>query len=133
MDTLDQLYADRGELLDKKYFRAQRLITENGGYYPETDFADIDKRVSDITEQIEIIEAVQWLAENEDSVFVSRIGGMDLYLDVNAVKEGNEKIKANYLASVNHANDDFWAARFPQHIVEENDVPYGLSFRETEF
>jgi hypothetical protein len=66
MDILDQLYADRGELLDLKNLRAQCLLASKGCYYPDTDFSDIDKRVGDITEQIEIVTAVEWLSENEE-------------------------------------------------------------------
>lgn len=65
MTTLDELYAERGELLDQKYFRSQALIAAKGYYCSKTDFADINRRVADITEQIEIVETAEWLAEAE--------------------------------------------------------------------
>jgi hypothetical protein len=96
------------------YLRGVKALGENKAFdiFPEREPGQTWKNVC------ECYEILADLAEHQ-IVFVSRIGGTDLYLDVAAVKESVKKIKADYLASVNHANDDFWAARNPRITLKQ--------------
>ena len=112
---IEELYAERGEILDAKYNRTQQLISGRG-WWTDEDIADLKEKERELTDQIEIAETFQWFDVEareftEQYKFVCRIGGKELWLDMTAVKESLAKIKARYEAGVNHSNDGFWAAR----------------------
>lgn len=58
--TLDELYAERGEWLDSQAHITTQL--DKDGYYRDPD-QRIAAKIADLTEQIEIVENLQWFAE----------------------------------------------------------------------
>ena len=58
---LDELYNQRGGLLDTEYAICQELIARQG-FYIEADLP-ISKSIHDLTEQIEILETLEWVGD----------------------------------------------------------------------
>lgn len=57
------------------------------------------------------VEAWKDEAIAENLAFVSRIGGADLYICIESVKQSIKEIRERYEASIDHSNDKFWEAR----------------------